>query len=190
MILRVLRRTTFAHSKHKTQVVLLFSSGGQSCCHSTDWEGARWVPWPLRGVNLRIKGLFVSWRVCSTWRKSHTDNFIEWIHRLRSLHLMQNRQFSLLCTSQWYMPRASSESTAVFPNFQHRSFCRWTPTFLSDISLLTRSIQCNDSPTTLVTCYYFVPSSESISLIPWRVWSSMLQRPGHNCFFYCSLAHH
>ena len=32
VILRVLRRTTFAHSKHRTQVLLLSSSGGQSCC--------------------------------------------------------------------------------------------------------------------------------------------------------------
>ncbi len=61
MIQRVLRRTTFAHSKQRTEVFLLFSSGGQSCCLSTDWEGARWVAYLVRVVNLRIQGLFVSW---------------------------------------------------------------------------------------------------------------------------------
>jgi hypothetical protein len=61
VILRVLRRTTFAHSEHRTQVLLLFSSGGQSCYHSTDWEGARWVACLKRGINLRVQGLFVSW---------------------------------------------------------------------------------------------------------------------------------
>jgi hypothetical protein len=61
VILRVLRRTTFAHSKQRIKVPLFFLSGGQSCCRSTDWEGARWVACLVRGVNLRIQGLFVSW---------------------------------------------------------------------------------------------------------------------------------
>ena len=61
VILRVLRRTTFAHSKQGIKVPLFFLSGGQSCCRSTDWDGARWVACLVRGVNLRIQGLSVSW---------------------------------------------------------------------------------------------------------------------------------
>ena len=60
-----LRRTTFAHSKHRTLVLVLFSSGGQSCrCCSFDHDDCE-----PRSV-LTYESTYASVGL-------HADNFIE-----------------------------------------------------------------------------------------------------------------
>jgi hypothetical protein len=115
VILRVLRRTTFAHSKHKTQVPLLFSSEGQSCRHSTDWEGARRVACLLRSVNLPVQGLFGSWcfvhlRAIVTLITSISEFISVFEQPTSSLVLWSHHHPCHLLTSVFYLPIICSPS--------------------------------------------------------------------------------
>ncbi len=114
MILRVLRRTTFAHSKQKTQVPLLFSSESQSCRQSTDWEEARRVACLLRSVNLRVQGLFGSWcfvhlRAIVTLITSISE-FISVFEQPTSSVVLWSHHPCRLLTSVFYLPIICSPS--------------------------------------------------------------------------------